>query len=195
MAVRSLARSGVGTGGKYISFLAGNTAYSPDADELIQEQILGTAASSVTFSSIPQTYKHLQVRFAAKTATSGYTVYLRFNGDTTTNYGAHWLYGWNSAVRSVGGGGASYIGLQGMDAGTDTTYPSSGIVDVLDYTSTNKNKTTRTFAGIVTTGATTSEVSLNSGFWLSTSAITSLTVGCAVNFAVGTRVSLYGSNG
>jgi len=61
----------------------------------------GSGVSTVTFSSIPSTYKHLQVRmFGQAAGGSGGVVRMRFNGDTGTNYTAHYLTGYGSTVEA-----------------------------------------------------------------------------------------------
>jgi hypothetical protein len=63
--------------------------------ELIESQILGSNQSSITFSSLAtyaSTYKHLQIRAAGKGSGNSFeetNVNLRFNGDTGSNYSAH----------------------------------------------------------------------------------------------------------
>ena len=69
MAVTKISNSGIKTGVlKYDSMLAGNAAYDPAATWLIQ-RVNGTGSSTaITFSSIPQTYQHLQIRAIMKNA-------------------------------------------------------------------------------------------------------------------------------
>lgn len=193
MAVRSLARSGIGTGGKYISFLAGNTAFSPDSDFVIEEQILASSVASVTFTSIPQTYKHLQIRYTARGPAH---MTLKFNS-ATSGYAAHELFGENGA-----GVYSGYLTSQSnitfyrssIDSSETSGSFGAGIIDILDYSATTKNKTARLFYG--TFGDSTRHVHLNSGFLADTSAITSITItGSGANLVSGSRFTLYGSNG
>ena len=60
-------------------------------------------ASSVTFSSIPSTYKHLQLRWIARSnrVAAQDFVDIRLNSDTGANYSAHLLYGDGSAATST----------------------------------------------------------------------------------------------
>ena len=193
MAVRSLARSGIGTGGKYISFLAGNTAFSPDSDFLIEEQILASSAASVTFTSIPQTYKHLQIRYTARGPAH---MTMTFNG-ATSGYAAHELFGENGTGVYAGNltSQANITFYRSSVASTDSAnFFGAGIIDLLDYSATTKNKTARLFYGSM--GDTTRHIHLNSGFLASTSAVSSLTItGSGANLVAGCRFSLYGSNG
>jgi hypothetical protein len=149
------------------------------------------STSSVTFSSIPQTFTHLQLRGTAQSTGGGNTYcVLSFNGDTTSShYNDHYLTGTGSTVVS----GADVGTVPGM-AYNNITYTTSfgaQITDLLDYTNTNKYKTMRSITGYDANGS--GQVNLHSGLWLSTSAITSLTLSVASgNFASGSTFQLYG---
>ena len=155
---------------------------------------VGTGSSgTITFSSIPSTYKHLQVRFSALANTTGTDPYLRFNGISTTTYDWHHIAGNGSAVSTFGSPGDEGIRLMyGADGGT--TYPMSGIIDIHDYASTTKNKTVRLFAGFDTNGA--GQVTMNSGLYNSTTAVSSIDIVTdGSGFLTGSTFSLYGIKG
>lgn len=197
MAIQSLSRASIANANrKYNTALAGNPLYTDM--ELISTTVLTGAAPTVTFSSIPQVYKHLQIRIVERDSDTPATptaLWMWFNNDTTSgNYRWHRLYG-NSVSALSGDSGTTTRILVGVSAGAGApanVYGAS-IVDVLDYASTSKNKTIRALAGGVTT--TTPEINLNSGVWLSTAAITTITVAGNANMIAGTRVSLYGIKG
>lgn len=156
----------------------------------------GTGSSgTITFSSIPSTYKHLQIRATASKDTAGNIEFgLQFNGDAGSNYTWHRLTGNGSSVSSgwYGGlGGASYVGYA---TGTGTSNATaSNIIDILDYTNTNKNKTIRSLVGYHT--SSDNSIRLNSGIWFSTAAISSLSITYGgYNFTSISRFSLYGVN-
>jgi hypothetical protein len=166
------------------------------AYELI-ETVAGTGSSnSITFSSIPQTYKHLQIRFAGVGATDAYQTYrLRFNGDTSANYARHALFGQNGSVQVGPASDVDFIKASPEGTGL-TTQPSAGIFEILDYQNTNKFKTGRFFSGAFHSSGYYSDVGVVSGLWRSTSAITSITFYVfSASFATSTRVSLYGIKG
>jgi hypothetical protein len=133
-----------------------------------------TSVSDVTFSSIPGTYKHLQVRIIAKDTTTG-TGDLRyqFNGDSALNYSFHWLTG-NGASASAGGyGGTGYGNINNWASGTGATNQfSAAIIDIFDYANTNKYKTGRSLAGRDNNGGGVADLSSMS--WRNTNAITSI---------------------
>lgn len=154
---------------------------SSTAFESIATSEVGSGgASSVTFSSIPSTYKHLQIRGSFIPATNDYSAVLRVNGDSSSSsYIAHSLggtYSDNSTAYSP----SSIRVLYTQDA-TNSLTPASCIIDILDYQSTNKKKTFRIVAGIDSnTNAYGSRVVLASGLWNSTSTISSITLYAAV---------------
>lgn len=156
--------------------------------ESIATVTVGSGGSaSVSFSSIPATYTHLQIRgFVADNATNC-NFYMSFNGNTATN--GHAVYG-------EGGNPVSYDNSSpGLIYGQRTnTGQFVFITDLLDYTNANKNKTIRTLAGGDANGA--GRVGLYSGFINNTAAITSLSIAPNTsNFPQYSVVSLYGIKG
>lgn len=154
-----------------------------------------SGTSTVSFTSIPSTYKHLQIRISAITSASGGSFRGTFNGDTTSaNYIGHYLDGLGSSVVAGSNSGVGWMSFGLTYAGMVTTYPNVSIVDIHDYASTSKNKTVRSFAGSDENGA--GSVDLVSGLWISTSAINRVDVVTGSGtFQTGSRVSLYGIKG
>lgn len=170
---------------------------SSTAYESIATVTASSGATSITFSSIPSTYKHLQVRWIANTynTTSNEGVYIQFNGVTTASYSFHHLYGDGSGAAASGGANVTYPCLTStVLPPTGSTY-GVGILDVIDYADTTKNKTARMFSGKDTNGATTQTVVLASGAWFNTSAITSLTFKTGTGFSSTSTFALYGIKG
>ncbi len=166
------------------------------AYELISTNVLTSATSSVTFSSIVSTYKHLQIRTTYRRADAGTMLaMLTFNG-SGTGYAWHRLYGSGTTVSSDNSTGTTQILTFGGPSSNDTSgifMPS--IYDVLDYASTSKTKTVRALTG-TEMNSTADVVCLSSGLWNNTSAVSSLTIASlAGNFAIGSRFSLYGIKG
>lgn len=155
-------------------------------------------SQGVTFTNIPQTFTHLQLRcFVRDTASAPNPDYLlaRFNGDTATNYANHELYGNGSSVTS----GSFNVGTYGFcgpfsyvsGAYSTANVWTSVVIDVLDYTNTNKNKTVRSIGGWDENGA--GRVGLYSGLWRNTAAINSLFIATANgNEVAGSIYTLYG---
>ena len=194
MGVYSLSKSSINNWVKYPNMMAGSVELS--SDWLITQTVLGSAQASVTFdvsTLAAQGFKHLQVRVVHKMETANETCLVRFNGDTSTNYRTHRFTGNGSAVSSADFTPGSYIvpiSATGTGAGTFT----ASIFDILDFSSSTKNKTSRSLSGRL--DASGNEINLYSGIWFSTAAITSITIYATVgNIAVGSRFSLYASKG
>jgi len=150
------------------------------------------SSNTVNFSSIPNTYTHLQIRGSMIGASGGSILVAVFNGDTGANYTWHELDGNGSGIAAYSGTGNNYARFYGRNVGTSATYPTASIVDILDYTNTNKNKVLRSLAGMDANGS--GEVAFASSAWLNTSAINSIVVKThdGTNFATGTQFALYG---
>jgi hypothetical protein len=159
------------------------------------------STSSFTFSSIPSTYKHLQIRWNGRTLGGGSTpvaLWFQFNGDTTANYGYHALYGNGSSAQAgeYQDGNRIYADNALGDSGMSSGIMGVGVFDVIDYASTTKNKTTRSFHGCDGNTANTNfRVYLESNRWRSNSAVTSITVFAGSAFTTDSVISLYGIKG
>ena len=195
MGVYSLTKSTINNWTKYSSMMAGSVYVPPPGDyELISTQLISTATATVTFSSIPSTYKHLQLRITHRqnSGTSINYLNMRFNGDTTANQATHWLTGDQVSVLSSNRLSSNYVAV-GKSPYTANQY-GTAIVDILDYTNTTKNKTVRSLSGS-NDSANNPDVTLFSGLWPSTAAITSILFNPGNSFAAGSRLSLYGLKG
>jgi hypothetical protein len=160
---------------------------------------LATSALTISFTSIPSTYQHLQLRLFSQTDQSNYNdgVIMKFNGDTGQNYTLHWMYGDGANVSSLNF--ASYGGIRaGQTAGNvnqpNPTYNFGGnITDLLDYSNTNKYKTVRSLGGANANGV--GQMMFVSGVWMNTAAISSIVLeptGSAFGFKPYTHAALYG---
>lgn len=167
------------------------------AYELISTVIASGGETSISFSSIAGTYKHLQVRFTARDTNdfgggSIRDLSLRFNGVSSNSYVYHELQGSGSSVYSAYASAWNTMPIRRCtidDTATSGVF-GSGVIDILDYASTSKNKTVRALAGI--SASTGTSIALESGLFLDTSAISSITFYPAVGFKAASRFSLYG---
>ena len=191
---------GMSTVTRYTDMLAGNTTWNPwepaGAYESIATVTGNGSATSLTFSSISQTYTHLQLRFISRVASANYAL-VSFNGDTSaSSYTWHQLAGDGSAASAGGASSGTFPGcvVNYASGGTSGIY-SAAIVDVLDYTNTSKNKTVRSLTGVDKNGS--GNIALNSNVWLSTAAINSLSITFNGGFAIasGSHFALYGMRG
>jgi hypothetical protein len=150
--------------------------------------------TTATFSSIPSTYTHLQVRVmsrSARTGSSADELFMTINSTSLTRN--HYLLGVGSSVLS-GSATAGWVGISTAASATAGMFGTS-VIDILDYADTNKNKTTRSLTGLDTNGY--GEIYLLSNFINSTSAISTLAFTCSGSnsFASGTVIELYGIRG
>jgi len=177
-------------------------AASTNAYESIATVTIGAGgASSATFSSIPSTYKNLQIRALARTDRASNPqdfLQVRYNSDTGANYAYHSLFG----------NGAS---AGGNDTGTSTANPWSAVVaastatasvfgtfvaDLVDYTNTNKYKTLRSLSGI-DNNDTNGRLYFQSNLWQNTAAVSTITIQpvYGTNFVQYSSFALYGIKG
>jgi hypothetical protein len=162
--------------------------------ESIATTVVGSGgSSSITFSSIPSIYKHLQIRLAATTTASGGSISFRFNSDSGANYTFHRVIG-NGSSASAAGASTSGRTLATI-IGANTTQPSPAVVDILDYANNNKYKTVRALCGYDYNGS--GEVALYSNLWVNTAAITSINVILegGLTYAQHSHFALYGIKG
>jgi hypothetical protein len=163
----------------------------------------GTGSSgTITFSSIPSTYVALQLRYISRNSAAGTgsgDVLLRFNSDSGSNYAFHYMTGNGSVASSNGSATQTSIKLDNASTNNGETSGNMtvGIIDIHDYASTTKYKTAREFQGNDNNGNSSSICRLYSGLWMSTSAISTitLTLNLANNFTTASTFALYGIKG
>ena len=171
--------------------------------EAIATTYLEADAASVTFSGIPTTYEHLQIRMSSRTTFAyrqGNPV-LTFNGTAGTAYSSHSMNGTNTtadADSSVTGAASTLIpklttgdGIGGSSGGVVSTDFAPAVIDILDYRNANKNTTVMAISGnsLTTTGP---YVSFASGLFDDTTVITSITLGVNGSWMRGSVFTLFG---
>lgn len=156
--------------------------YSP-----IATTTLGTAASSITFSSIPSTYTDLRVVLVQLTSVDGTSTSMRFNSDSTTLYSQTDLGGYGTSAFSQRATNATALQIGGTDG---TSIPGFKTIDIFSYVGST-NKTTLQTVQRDRNGS--GGVEVNVGLYRSTSAITSITflVGSGT-FNAGTTATIWG---
>jgi hypothetical protein len=166
------------------------------AFDLLETTILASDASSVTFSGLGaySDYKHLQIRYVARGAGAGYNnaLFAQLNDITNSQYVYHGLF--------ANGSGTGNLSSNSSDAMLLTTIPytdaaantySPGTIDILDFNSSQKNTTLRTFSGRAEAGEY--NVSLAGGLLINASAVTKIKLyATGANLKTGTRFSIYG---
>ena len=179
--------------------LAGNTTWNPwepagAYDSLATVTVGSTAVATIDFVGIPTGYQHLQVRGIAFTTGSAVQGLLRVgNGslDSGSNYSRHSLYGDGGAAAALATLSQTSAVIGGYAVGMNTTNPFAYVIDILDYSAVNKNKTMRILSGTDRNGS--GEIELNSSAWLNTNAITTLSIiASGSTFTQYSTFSLYG---
>jgi hypothetical protein len=183
--------------GIYASQMSGHL-WPASSYESIATTTVGAGGSAfVTFSSIPSTYTHLQIRVLARDtrAVSFDNLLLQANSDTGSNYSDHFLYGDGSTTLSGGGGSSTEI-RTGTITGASATASVFGanVIDILDYANTNKYKTVRALTGADANGS--GQMVFRSGLWINTAAITTIKLfPGGGNFGQYSSFALYGIKG
>jgi hypothetical protein len=190
--VRAEAANGTPTG-----YTSASSAITPDfrAFELITTNVLSSANANVTFSSIPQYYKHLQIRMVTRGnyGSGPFAIYGAFNGNQI--YSWHRLKADGGSMSADGYGGQGVMVLGNQPNANDTTNSfAATIIEINDYASSSKNKTANYISSFIGNGY--GLVHFGSGAQFDTSAINSITIGQQGNqFVAGSRFSLYGIKG
>lgn len=184
---------------------SGGVTVASDYESISTVTVGSGGASTVTFSSIPSTYQHLQFRIYARSTiagTSSDNIAFRINGDTGSNYSTHNLYGTGAGVYAAAFAGLSYAYLPSTIASSGNLANTFAgvVVDVLDYANTNKNTTIRALGGYdenSNSGGSVydNRIQLSSAFWNNTAAVNSFVFQTSANFAQYTTFALYGIKG
>jgi len=164
--------------GIYASQISGHLFGPSGAYDSIATTTVGAGgAASVTFSSIPSTYTHLQIRITAQTNRATYSfdeARIKFNSDTG-NHGVHVLYGDGAFAESTYT--TNVIGQRNIGTGVVGNF-GAVVLDILDYANTSKYKTYRALSGTDSNGVVAGfapMINLASGLWQNTTAINALT--------------------
>ena len=177
------------------SQISGHLA-SPTSYESIATYTVGSGGqSSITFSSIPSTYKHLQLRYISRNTSAAYYIRMELNSDSGSNYANHYLIGNASSASATSGTAQSYMDIPRSAGAYSSSILNAGVVDLLDYQNTNKYKTMRGLGGYDTNG-NGQVVDFISGLWMSTAAINRIYLFSYLgNFAEYSKFALYGIKG
>jgi hypothetical protein len=166
--------------------MANNTHVSLD------KVTVGTATSSITFTSISGTYTDLVIVPVFTPSSEGMDLYLTFNGDTTSGlYSKTHMAGYGtSSVGSTRFTGQNRIASY-WQAGPGNAQPTQLNYSIMNYSNSTTFKTILGRAGSFQTSA--HEANAFVGLWRNTNAITSITLSASTgNFAVGSTFELYG---
>lgn len=157
----------------------------PQTYETIATYTATANVSTFTFSSIPSTYTDLIISANLKNNTgAGYNLFMRFNGDTSSNYSTTELWGNGSAAGSSRTTNAVYAQLMR----NDNSNFSGSAVSIQNYS----NATTYKIA--ISKTSSTNNPSIFASTWRSTAAINSITFlqESPANIVAGSTLTLYG---
>lgn len=159
----------------------------------IADTVLGSSAASITFSSVPGTYRSLMLDVVSRASTAGAkALNLQFNGDTGSNYD-YWFGG-----SGTSGADAQTAARAGSTSGSDATAGNAGVFRIVipDYAGTTFRKFGSAIGGRADADASGLFGENNSFKWRSTSAITSILLApSSGDFITGTRATLWGVTG
>ena len=175
------------------SGISGNLwAPGKDFDSIATTTVGAGGTSTITFSSIPSTYRHLQLRVMCQINIGDADFGIRFNSDTGSNYSKHQIYTYGSGTPIATGtasttsipGGSSYSNSSGIFG--------VAVIDILDYKETTKYKTTRVLTGTDANGS--GFLSFRSGVWQNTNAVSTIDLvqTSGSSFLQYTSAALYG---
>jgi hypothetical protein len=192
---------GTNANGNGPSSVASNSVAVTSVVTMAYESIATIAPSggstTVLFTSIPQTYTHLQMRMYVRQTTQS-AVRIQLNGLGGTSNGALYWWGLSNSTTGYYNGINTNFNYAYYQVGTyygsvaPNTY-SPGIYDLYHYSSTVKNKSSRILCGTEHAGGATGGVELEKGIVTTTSPITTLEiVANGTSFAAGTYFALYG---
>jgi hypothetical protein len=159
--------------------------------KLIASQVVGSGgASSITFSSIPQTFTDLKLVMSGRN-NSVVGTYMTFNG-SSSGYSERLLYGTGSAANSTNTSG-SYINwsfLSNVSSDTANTFSNSEFY-IPNYTGSNYKSVSSD--SVTENNATAANIYVNAALWSNTAAITSITLTCnTAQFVQYSTFYLYG---
>ena len=191
---------------KSYGFTSANLDNVVNSFESIASTRLTSAAPNITFSSIPNTFQHLQLRGIVRgtVSSSQQTAAIRFNGDSGGNYNAHTIISKANAPTTYETGPDTMMEFYEIPGGNQAAgIFGPVIIDILNYKSTDKYKVIRVLYGFSNNstsvgGTKSATISIFSGVWFNTNAITSISLieqSGNNSYATGTTFSLYGIKG
>jgi hypothetical protein len=172
----------------------------PSFESIETITVASGTSNEISFTSIPSTYNHLQIRLIARTnraSNDEANLLIRFNNDTGSNYAYHDLYGDGASVTASAAASQTKIIANRLTGASAVANIFGGIIiDILDYKNTNKYKTVRAFGGVDRNSA--GGISFSSGLWMNTNAITEIdftTIEGSFDFTQYSHFALYGIKG
>lgn len=162
----------------------------------IAEVVTSGSQATISFGSIPATYRNLEMVVSGRVTTAGVAVtnlLLQFNGDTGANYDSN---RWTRFGQATFRASTSAVITEIAAATNATNVATSSTLFIPEYRGTTFQKTfSAVSAGKVGASADSDITGMvqGAGFWRSTSAISSILLSIVSgNFVDGSVASLYG---
>lgn len=176
-------------------YAPGGATVIPNSYELISTITL-TGTGTFSFTSIPQTYQHFQLRWSLRDSNASVTgnFRMRFNGNSST------IYRWNFFVESAQGGTAAQFGTYANNtfAGNNANgnWFGTGVIDIENATSSSLRKSINGLWGSIQNTSISGWPGYCAGTWNNTAAINQIDIFTpGSGWAEKSRVSLYGIKG
>lgn len=184
--------------GIFASSIQNSIANATSYESIATTTVGAGGAATITFSSIPSTYTHLQIRAIARTNRSAGVDIMstRMNGVTSNSYSDHLLYGDGTTAQTDRNSTYGSINIQRVASDNlSSSIFSVFTIDILNYANTNTYKTVRYIGGYDANGS--GRACFGSGLFQNTSAITSITLESAYSASYNqySQFALYGIRG
>lgn len=169
------------------------------AFESIASTTLSSDVSSYTFSNIPQTYEHLQVRMLVKTAPTSFSDWYRLQVKGSSVSESSYDVDANGATVGQSFNTSSITSaFAPTNSSSLANYFGVAVVNIFDYAKTDKAKTWHSLFGFDANTVINPRLGFSQTIDTSTSAITSLEISqptAGADLAAGTKLALYGIKG
>jgi hypothetical protein len=180
-----------------VALLTGGGAAATAYESIATVTVGAGGAAYAEFTSIPSTYKHLQIRAFARTGVAAVEddIYIDLNTYSGNTFSYHQLSGDGSSASAAGSANnsAAYV-MRTAGASATSGVFAANVCDILEYANTNVNKTFRSLTGLDNNGS--GSVRMRSSAWISTSAITKIKlVPANSSFSQYSSFALYGIKG
>lgn len=174
------------------------------AVEFIAKTELGSDTSSVSFTSIPGTYQHLQIRASVRDTASAYvgSISVQLGGasdspvDTGSNYVVNYIDVDGTSETGSGATSSTNISLGNATAASAGSEKFGGMfINILDYANTDKQTTVQAFLEAHYTAGNSARMRFTAGLWTDLEAVQTIKLIPNVNFATHSVFTLYGLKG
>jgi len=165
--------------------------------ESIASVTLTSTASTISFTSISSSYTHLQIRYNSRHDNDTQNnMYMRLNSDNSSIYMRMYIFTDGTTIQTIEDINTDAMGYFSVANSSRTANNfGGGIINILDYKNTSKNKSVLARTGRAQQASGTTGILMSAGQWASTSAVDTITFGMFAgegNFVTNTTFALYG---